>query len=82
LNENSTAIDSQRQQLCACGDDSGFDAGARVRINHKREAAAAPGAADFSGQRALAAGGRNHLIDERSRNRAKIAAAEFPFFAN
>ena len=81
-NENSAAIDSQRQQLCARGDDSGFDARARVRVNHEREAAAAARAADFSGKRALTPRGGNHPVDQRSRNRAKIAAAEFPFFAH
>ena len=82
LQENSSAIDPQRQQLCARGDDRGFDARARIRINHQRNATAASRAANFSGQRALPARGRNHFVDQRSRNRAKIAAAEIPFFAH
>ena len=59
-------------------DVTGLPAHARVRLNHERDAAAAPGAADFSGKRALTARGRNHLVDQGRRNRAQIAPAEFP----
>src|SRR6202521_876436 len=82
LQENSTAIDSQWQQLCACSGDSGFDALARIRVNHERDTTPTPSAADFSGKRTLTARGGNHLVDKGRRNRPEIAAAEVPFFSH
>jgi hypothetical protein len=82
LEENSSAIDPQRQQLCPRGYDGRFDAGARARFYDEGDTSAAPSAADFSGQRALAAGRGDHFVDQGRRNGSKIAAAEVPLFAH
>ena len=77
---NSSAIDAQRQQRSARGDDSGFDAFARIWVNHESDAPTAPSAADLSGKRALAARRRNYLVDQGSRDCPQIAATKIPFF--
>src|ERR1700722_1904909 len=79
---NAFTVDPQRQQLCARGNDGGFDACARIRINHQGDAPAAPGAAHFSSKRALTARRGNYLVDLGRRNGAQVAPAEVPFVAD